>query len=179
MLLGLKQPSLSSSYLQDSLVPRSHPREWKKGSGEFGHGPGKEIWALQWDCSFSVVIWLTNRRNAKRRCLLYKFESSARTQPCPWPIRYKVCFVTAVSAHTHRVGQTKETIQIHQTPFPLFGRHDKEQTSLLTSLEARWPASWNTQHLVPFIRECVSMATVIYAHGTTILINREPSEPVI
>ena len=57
--------------------------------------------------------------------------------------------------------------------------YDKEQTSSLTSLEARWSteqASSNTQCFTLFTRECVSMATLICAHGTTILTNYEPSE---
>ena len=59
--------------------------------------------------------------------------------------------------------------------------HDKEQTSFLASLEAQWPvehASRNTQCFAPFVRECVSMATLVCAHSTAILTNREPSELV-
>ena len=61
--------------------------------------------------------------------------------------------------------------------------YEKEQTSSLASLEARWPAeqaSQNTRRFVPFIqvRECISMATLVCAHGTAILTNREPCELV-
>ena len=34
------------------------------------------------------------------------------------------------------------------------------------------------QRFMPFAQEWVSMATLVCAHGTTILINREPSELV-
>jgi hypothetical protein len=75
-----------------TLVPRPHPQRMEKGLVNLDTilGPGKGIWALQWDCSFSVVIWLANRRNAKRYCQLYKFESSAHARSRPWPIRSKV-----------------------------------------------------------------------------------------
>ena len=59
--------------------------------------------------------------------------------------------------------------------------YDKEQTSPLASLEARWPAeqaSRNEQRFALFTRECISMATLVCAHGTTILTNRETSELV-
>ena len=59
--------------------------------------------------------------------------------------------------------------------------YDKEQISPLASLEAWWPAeqaSRNARHFVPFARECVSMATLVCTHGTTILTNCEPSELV-
>ena len=41
--------------------------------------------------------------------------------------------------------------------------------NILALLEARWPAeqaSWNVQRLVPFVQECISMATLVCAHGT-------------
>ena len=67
-----------------SLVPRPHPLVLRGKRGlvnlDIILGPGKGIWALQWDCSFSAVIWPANHRNAKRHCLLYKFESSARAR---------------------------------------------------------------------------------------------------
>ena len=61
--------------------------------------------------------------------------------------------------------------------------YDKEQISSLASLEAWWPAkqaSRNVRRFTPFVRKCISssMATVVYAHGTTILTNRGPSELV-
>ena len=56
--------------------------------------------------------------------------------------------------------------------------YDKEQISPLASLEVQWPASSNAQRFAPFTRECVSMATLVRAHDTTILTNREPSELV-
>ena len=59
--------------------------------------------------------------------------------------------------------------------------YDKEQILPLASLEAQWPAeqaSRNAWRFVPFARECVSMATLVCAHGTIILTNREPSELV-
>ena len=59
-------------------------------SGEFGHNP----WARE--------------RNLSAPMRLQRY----------WPIRSKVCFSTAASAHTHWASQTKETFQIHQTPFP-------------------------------------------------------------
>ena len=34
-----------------------------------------------------------------------------------------------MSARAHRAGQTKETVQIHQTPFPLFGVGSGHETS--------------------------------------------------
>ena len=58
---------------------------------------------------------------------------------------------------------------------------DKEQTSSLALLEAWWPAeqaSRNMQHFVPFVRGCISMATLVCAHGTSILTNRGASELV-
>jgi hypothetical protein len=87
-----------------------------KGSGEFGHNPWARERNLR-DCSFSVVIWLANRRNAKCHCLLYKFESSACTRSRPWPIRSKVCFSTPVSARAHQAGQTKESVSNLTCPF--------------------------------------------------------------
>ena len=57
----------------------------------------------------------------------------------------------------------------------------KEQTSSLASLEARWPAeqaSRNVRRFVPCVRECISMATLVCAHGTAILTNRGPSKLV-
>ena len=59
--------------------------------------------------------------------------------------------------------------------------YDKEQTSSLALLEAWWPAeqaSRNAWCFAPFIQQCISMATVVCAHGTAILTNREPSELV-
>ena len=59
--------------------------------------------------------------------------------------------------------------------------HDKEQTSFLVSLKAQWPAeqaTLNMQHFALFIRECISMATLVCAHDTEIVTNREPSELV-
>ena len=48
-------------------------------------------------------------------------ELSASARSRGWPIRSEVCFSTAVSARAHRAGQTKEMVQIHQTPFPPWG----------------------------------------------------------
>ena len=51
----------------------------------------------------------------------------------------------------------------------------------LTSLEARWPAqqaSRNARCFAPFVRECISMATLVCAHGTANLTNHGPSELV-
>ena len=59
--------------------------------------------------------------------------------------------------------------------------HDKEQMSSLASLEAQWPAEQASQNawcLEPFIRECISMATLVCAHGTVNLTNRGLSELV-
>ena len=61
--------------------------------------------------------------------------------------------------------------------------YDKEQTSSLASasLEARWPAEQGLSKcaaLPPFIRECISMATFVCAHGTAILTDHGPSELV-
>ena len=59
--------------------------------------------------------------------------------------------------------------------------YDKEQTFSLASLKAQWPAeqaSRNMRHLAPFVRECISMATLVCAHGTAILTNHGPSELV-
>ena len=59
--------------------------------------------------------------------------------------------------------------------------YDKEQTSSLASLEAHWPAeqaSQNVRCFAPFVRECISMAILVCAHGTAILTNREPCELV-
>ena len=54
--------------------------------------------------------------------------------------------------------------------------YDKEQISSLASLKARWPAEqWC---FTPFVRECISMATLVYAHSTTILTKHGPSEVV-
>ena len=67
-----------------------------------------------------VVIWLAN---ALCHCLLCKFESLVRVQPCPWLIRSNVCFTIAVSACAHQPGQIKETVQIYQTPFGVGSGH--------------------------------------------------------
>ena len=78
-------------------------------------GPGKGMWAFQSDCSFSTVIWLTN-------CRMYKLNRCpAPVQPC-WPTRSEICISIAVLAHTLRAGQTKETVQIHQTLFLVRGK---------------------------------------------------------
>ena len=54
---------------------------------------------------------------------------------------------------------------------------NRPRLSLPSRLEC-WQASQNVRHFAPFARECVSMATLVCAHGTTILTNREPSELV-
>ena len=36
----------------------------------------------------------------------------------------------------------------------------------------------NTWHFAPLVQECISMATLVCAHGPTFLTNREPSELV-
>ena len=52
-------------------------------------GPGKGIWVLQWDCSFSAVIWFANHRNAKCHCCyIRKSESSARTHAALQPVKF-------------------------------------------------------------------------------------------
>ena len=109
-----------------NLVPRPHPQGGKRGLVNLDTilGPGKGIWVLQWDCSFSVVIWLTNHRNTKCHCLLYEFESSAHAQPRPGSIRSKVYFTTSVSASAHWAAQTKETVQIHRTPLRMGSGHE-------------------------------------------------------
>ena len=58
-----------------SLVPRPHPQGGKGGLVNMDTilGPGKGIWAFQSDCSFSTVIWLTNRRH---HCLLHCWIAS-------------------------------------------------------------------------------------------------------
>ena len=59
--------------------------------------------------------------------------------------------------------------------------YDKEQTSPLALLKARWSAeqaSGNARRFTPFTQECISMATLVCAHGTAILTNRGPSELV-
>ena len=100
-----------------NLMPRSHPQGGKRGLVNLDTilGQGKGIWAVQWDCSFSTVIWLANHRNEKCIYLLYKFELSARAHPA---LLTKVYFITAVSVHAHRTSQTKETVEIYQTSFP-------------------------------------------------------------
>ena len=40
-------------------------------------------------------------------------------------------------------------------------------------------ASRNAWHFAPFVQECISMATLVCAHGTAILTNHEASELVI
>ena len=53
--------------------------------------------------------------------------------------------------------------------------------SLRSRLGGTWhaeQASWNTRRFAPFVQECISMATLVYAHGTAILTNREPSKLV-
>ena len=50
--------------------------------------------------------------------------------------------------------------------------YDKEQTLSLASLEAQWPA----KHASRNVR--ISMATLVYAHGTANLTNCGPSELV-
>ena len=53
--------------------------------------------------------------------------------------------------------------------------------SSLTLLEAQWPAeqaSQNVRRLAPFLRECISMATLVCTHSTAILTNHGPSELV-
>ena len=170
-------------------------------------GPGKGIWALQWDCSFSRVIWLTYCRNEEHHCLLYKFQSSAHAQPRPWPIRSEVCFTTTVSARTHQAMQPNQGNSPNSPdPFPLFGvgsGHETSQQQLLKLTTAMatfslcsnvesttgchkgptnrpwWPAkqaSQNAWGFVPLIQECISMATLVCAHGTAILTNSKPSE---
>ena len=59
--------------------------------------------------------------------------------------------------------------------------YDKEQTSSLTSFEARWPAKQafrNVRGFAPFVRECISMVTLVCAYGTANLTNRGPHELV-
>ena len=61
--------------------------------------------------------------------------------------------------------------------------YDKEQTSSLASLEARWPtkqASRNARRFVPalFVQECISMTTLVCAYGTANQTNLGPSELV-
>ena len=102
------------------FMPRPHPLQGKRSLVNLDTilGPGKGIWAFQWDCSFSTVIWHANHRNAICHYLLYKFESAAHAMQHCWPIRSKVCFSTAVAACADWASQTKKTVQIHQTPFP-------------------------------------------------------------
>ena len=79
---------------------------------------------------------------------------------------------SAAAAQTHHCNGSARTLN-------LAPEYDKEQTSPLTSLEARWPAgqaSRNERRFVLFAWECVSMATLVCAHGTAILTNREPYE---
>ena len=81
------------------------------------------------------------------------------------------------AAQTHRVMWCSRSARTLNLPLG----YDKEQTSPLASLEARWPAeqaSRNEQRFALFTRECISMATLVCAHGTTILTNCEPSELV-
>ena len=59
--------------------------------------------------------------------------------------------------------------------------YDKEQTSSLASLEAWWPAeqaSQNAWHFELFVRECISMPTLVCTHGIANLNNSGPSELV-
>ena len=58
--------------------------------------------------------------------------------------------------------------------------YDKVQTSSLASLEARWPAEQASQMrgASRLVQECIFMATLVCAHGTASLTNREPSELV-
>jgi hypothetical protein len=128
-------------------------------------GPGKAIWALQWDCSFSVVMWLANRRNAKRHCQLYKFESSAHARSRPWPIRSKVCFSTAVSARAHRAGQTKECVRINQT---------------LSLLEGGvWARDYCLSRSVKFLMVNTSLALSLSVLGLTIVVYRAPGASLL
>ena len=76
------------------------------------------------------------------------------------------------AARAHRVLQRSRSSWTSNLP----SGYDKEQTSHLASLEARWPAgqaSRNAQRFTPFARECLSMATLVCAHSTTILTNHE------
>ena len=53
---------------------------------------------------------------------------------------------------------------------------------LRSRLGGTWPAeqaSQNARRFAPFVRECISMATLSYVHGTAILINHGPSEFVV
>ena len=58
---------------------------------------------------------------------------------------------------------------------------NRPRLSLRSRLGGTWPAeqaSRNVQRLVPFIRECISMAILVCARATVILTNRGPSELV-
>ena len=51
-----------------------------------------------------------------------------------WPIRSKVCFNTTVAARVHWAGQTKKTVQLHQTPFPLQRVGSGDETSAMLGI---------------------------------------------
>ena len=77
-------------------------------------GQGKNL-NVPTNCRFSTIKWL--ECNSSIACYIKLNLRPAPTQPC-WPIRSMICFSTAVSARALGAGQSKETVQIHQTPFP-------------------------------------------------------------
>ena len=85
------------------------------------------------------------------------------------------------AARTHRVMATFSLCSNVESTTRLWQRTDLvsrfARGSVARGLHAE-QASRNARRFAPFVRECISMATLVCAHGTTILTNREPSELV-
>ena len=90
------------------------------------------------------------------------------------------CRSTAAAQAHHFNGDVLALLErqiYHQT----MTCRQRTDLSSLASLEARWPAeqaSQNARRFAPFIQECISMATLVCAHGAAILTNRGHSELV-
>ena len=93
-----------------------------------------------------------------------------------WTVRGDHNFGGNVDSMTDHTPQCRSRSCSNSSP-----GYDKEQTLSLTLLKARWPAeqaSQNAWRFAPFVRECISMATLVCAYGTANLTNRGPSELV-